>query len=74
MSELTNVWPIEREMDNLQPLRSKNVSFIVRVWREAEQSWHGEIEHVGSGTRQPFRDDFTLLKFIEGWRQSLPQE
>ena len=48
--------------------RQPAVSFIVRCWPEHAidaWSWWGEVEHVPSGQRRPFRNKEQMSSFLQ---------
>ncbi len=50
------------------PTRSKQATFIVRLWAEArperESSWRGEVEHTQTGQKRYFRNFSQLCEIM----------
>lgn len=40
------------------------ISFVVRLWCEAGDRWHGEVEHIQTGNRWSFVSLARLLDFL----------
>jgi hypothetical protein len=49
------------------------MSFIVRVWKDAESTpqVRGEVENVGTGEKRLFLDYSSLQNLIETWHHDL---
>ena len=60
-------------MQNEGTVRTPAMSFIVRVWRDADgmPTMRGEIEYVGTGEKRFFQDYWSLLNLLETWRQDV---
>jgi len=54
-------------------VRAPAISFIVRVWPddEDESQMRGEVEHVGTGERRLFVNEWSLVTLIDSWRRDL---
>jgi hypothetical protein len=54
-------------------VRAPVISFIVRVWPddEHEPQMRGEVEHVGTGERRLFVNEWSLVSLIDSWRRDL---
>lgn len=59
--------PAHPEMTNL---KSDEFAFIVRIWKDSNDSdglvsgWHGSIDHVGSNQRLYFYQLESILQFV----------
>jgi hypothetical protein len=53
--------------------RAPAMSFIVRVWKDAESTpqVRGEVENVGTGEKRLFLDYSSLQNLIETWHHDL---
>ncbi|MGH2441862.1 MAG: hypothetical protein ACRDFX_01700 [Chloroflexota bacterium] len=58
-------------MESIKMTRGPSTSFIVRIWndRESVAPILGEIEHVSTGEKHPFRDYASLQRLIDAWRR-----
>jgi len=61
-------------MPHATRVRAPAMSFIVRVWTDEEENepqLRGEVEHIGTGEKRLFLDEWSLLNLIECWRKDL---
>ena len=55
-------------MPDATRVRAPAMSFIVRVWSDHEENeprLRGEVEHIGTGEKRPFLDEWSLLSLID---------
>jgi len=61
-------------MPHATRVRAPAMSFIVLVWTDEEENepqLRGEVEHIGTGEKRLFLDEWSLLNLIECWRKDL---
>jgi hypothetical protein len=51
-------------LDTVKTRREARASFTVRLWREADVVWRGQVVHVQTGRTAFFQDDAQLWEFV----------
>ena len=59
----------ERWMNRTDEVRRESHSFVLRIWRQEQESlvWRGRVQHAASGQTHYFDDIADLLAFVEAY-------